>query len=156
MFGSAVSNIQVTCVCHFPTFASCISCLSVSYLCTFLFPIRNIVTVFCRSVSSSCLQGARLAGRDARRSYWTDTRKLCGVFIIQGLKRLTHLSTKAEWRWLDLTAQDGWNVYWTGLLLRQMLSWADWDLKLDQAEPYHMVVEEEERGADWTENNALE
>lgn len=39
------------------------------------------------SLSSSCLQGARLAGRDSRRSNGTDTRKLCGVFIVQVWKK---------------------------------------------------------------------
>ena len=58
-------------------------------------------------LSSSCLQGARLAGRDAGRPDGTNTRKLRGVFIVQKTR------TRLDWTWpkldcggLESTAQD--------------------------------------------------
>lgn len=49
--------------------------------------------------SSSCLQGARLAGGDAGRPDGTNTRKLCGVFIVQETTRSGHDGTEVDQNW---------------------------------------------------------
>lgn len=113
---------------------------------------------FFLSLSSSCLQGARLAGRDSRRSNRADTGKLCGVFIVQGWKKDPNWmpvdQTRVERTRSDCTKLYQ-NVYWTRPLIRPMLCWVDWDLKLDQAEPYQMVMIQEQCRADWRENHKL-
>lgn len=49
--------------------------------------------------SSSCLPGARLAGGDAGRPDGTNTRKLCGVFIVQETTRSGHDGTGVDQNW---------------------------------------------------------
>lgn len=49
--------------------------------------------------SSSCLPGARLAGGDAGRPDGTNTRKLCGVFIVQETTRSGHDGTEVDQNW---------------------------------------------------------
>lgn len=125
------------------------ACWSIFHLWKPLFSLRKDNFFLFLSFSSSCLQGTRVAGRDSRRSNWTDTRKLCGVFIVLWWKKSQsgHLLGKQSVESGDLTAQK-LNVYWT-------LFWVDCELKLDRAEPYQMDLIQEWSGADWRENHKL-
>lgn len=139
-FTPSLSAYMLVCVLKYLSFMDIFVSFENKYIFLFL------------SLSSSCLQGARMAGRDSRRSNRTDTRKLFGVFIVQDWKNIQtqHLLIKLEWRGLDLTAQN-----LTIVDKDNCLSRVEWELKLDQAEPYQMDLIQKRSEADWRENHKL-
>lgn len=78
---------------------------------------------FVLSLCSSRLKGAWMVGRNSGRPNRTDTRKLCGVFIAQGLQR------ELDWIELDLTAQN-WTDSVRFISYRTWLLWMRWLLSL--------------------------